>query len=196
MSDAYLLFPNGAHYPLAEEIRVGRDPGNDLVLATKSVSREHAAIRSMSGRWFVEDFGSYNGTRLNGERVRPGTALRLRDSDRLTIGPLTVVFRSPTEASDEEATESLDDPLEPLARPLSPLQRRVVGLLCAEWLEQGERGVLPTNEELAVALGTPGAVDTVKAALRRAYAKAGISDLPAHEKRRMLCRLARQRGWT
>jgi pSer/pThr/pTyr-binding forkhead associated (FHA) protein len=195
VSDAYLLFPNGARYPLGEDIRVGRDPGNDLVLGTKSVSREHAAIRTMSGRWFVEDYGSYNGTRLNGERIRPGTPLRLRDSDRVTIGPLTVVFHSPAESRDAEATESLDDPREPLARPLSPLQRRVVGLLCAAWLEQGERGALPTNEQLAASLGTPGAVDTVKAALRRAYAKAGISDLPAHEKRRMLCRVARQRGW-
>jgi len=195
MNEEYLVFPNGAEYRLRDDIRVGRDPGNDLVLGTKSVSREHAVIRSIGGRWFVEDRGSYNGTLLNGERIRPGAPLRLRDRDRVTIGPLTVTFHSPVEASDEEATESLDEGLEPLARPLSPLQRRVVGLLCAEWLGQGERGPLPTNEELAAALGTPGAVNTVKAALRRAYAKAGISDLPPHEKRRMLCRIARQRGW-
>jgi hypothetical protein len=35
----------------------------------------------------------------------------------------------------------------------------------------------------------------VKAALRRIYAKAGLSDQPAHAKRRALCRVARQRGW-
>jgi hypothetical protein len=35
----------------------------------------------------------------------------------------------------------------------------------------------------------------VKAALRRVYAKAGVSVLPAHAKRRALCRIARQRGW-
>jgi pSer/pThr/pTyr-binding forkhead associated (FHA) protein len=195
MSDAILVFPNGAEYPLSDDLRVGRDPSNELVLATKSVSREHALIMSVNGRWFVEDRGSYNGTHVNGERIRPGAPLRLRDSDRVTIGPLTVVFHSPSLAADEDNTESLDEAGEPFVRPLSPLQRRVVGLLCSSWLEQGERGPLPTNEQIAAALGTPGATDTVKAALRRAYGKAGISDLPAHEKRRMLCRIARHRGW-
>jgi pSer/pThr/pTyr-binding forkhead associated (FHA) protein len=195
MADAFLVFPNGVEYPLEEAMRVGRDPLNELVLGTKSISREHALFTSVNGRWFVEDRGSVNGTRVNGERIRPGAPLRLRDSDRVTIGPLTVLFRSPSQLSDEDATESLEDGVEPLARALSPLQQRVVGLLCGGWLDQGERGPLPTNDEIAAALGTPGATDTVKAALRRAYAKAGISGMPAHEKRRALCRLARQRGW-
>ena len=54
---------------------------------------------------------------------------------------------------------------------------------------------LPSNEEIAAQLGTPGATGTVKAALRRIYAKAGLSDQPAHAKRRSLCRVARQNGW-
>jgi DNA-binding CsgD family transcriptional regulator len=54
---------------------------------------------------------------------------------------------------------------------------------------------LPSNEEIAARLGTPGATETVKAALRRAYAKAGLTGQPAHVKRRTLCRAARQRGW-
>src|SRR5206468_3509570 len=43
--------------------------------------------------------------------------------------------------------------------------------------------------------GLLAASGTVKAALRRAYAKAGVSNLPAHAKRRALCRIARERGW-
>ena len=54
---------------------------------------------------------------------------------------------------------------------------------------------LPSNEQIAAQLGTPGATGTVKAALRRIYAKAGLSDQPAHAKRRALCRVARQNGW-
>jgi len=195
VSQAFLVFPNGARYPLREDIRVGRDPRNDLVLATKSISREHAVIARIHGRWFVEDCGSYNGTRVNGERIRPGAPLRLRDADRVTIGPLTVLFSAPSEAGDADVTESIEEPVQSYARPLSPLQRRVVGALCGDWLEGGERGRLPSNEDIAASLGTPGAIDTVKAALRRAYGKAGVSDLPAHEKRRELCRIARQRGW-
>jgi hypothetical protein len=190
-----LVFPNGAEVPLGAPVRIGRDPGNDLVLPTKSISREHAVLTSVHGRWFVEDRGSVNGTRVNGERIRPGAPLRLRHGDRVTFGPLTIVFHDPGAADDADATESLDPAADALARTLSPLQRRVVGLLCGAWLEHGEHGRLPTNEEIAAALGTPGATDAVKAALRRAYAKAGVSGLPAHEKRRALCRLARQRGW-
>lgn len=195
VSSAYLTFPNGAEYLLEDTIRVGRDPANDLVLPTKSISREHALITTVNGRWFVEDRGSVNGTLVNGERIRPGSALRLRNSDRVTIGPLTIVFRCPAEAADEDVTESLSETPEPLSRQLSPLQQRVVSLLCGGWLENGERSALPRNDEIAAALGTPGATDTVKAALRRVYAKAGISGLPPHEKRRALCRIARQRGW-
>ena len=161
------------------------------MLDTKSVSRDHARLTEVNGRWFVEDRGSYNGTRVNGERIRPGAPLRLRDADRVTIGPLTIVFGSPADATDADATESLAEPVDALERSLSPLQRRVVGLLCAEWLDHGERGAMRTNDEIAAALGTPGATDTVKAALRRAYAKAGLTGLPAHEKRRQLCRIAR-----
>jgi pSer/pThr/pTyr-binding forkhead associated (FHA) protein len=193
--DPYLVFPNGAEVPLAAPVRIGRDPGNDLVLPTKSISRDHALLTPVHGRWFVEDLGSVNGTRVNGTRIRPGAPLRLRDGDRVAVGPLTIVFHDPAAAADTEATESLDEAVEPLERALSPLQRRVVGLLCGSWLDEGESGPLPTNEEIAAALGTPGATDAVKAALRRAYAKAGVAGLPAHEKRRALCRLARQRGW-
>ena len=39
------------------------------------------------------------------------------------------------------------------------------------------------------------ASDADIAALRRIYTKAGLSALPAHAKRRALCRVARQRGW-
>jgi pSer/pThr/pTyr-binding forkhead associated (FHA) protein len=53
----------------------------------------------------------------------------------------------------------------------------------------------PSNEQIAAQLGTPGATGTVKAALRRIYAKAGLSGMPANAKRRPLCRVARQRGW-
>ena len=63
------------------------------------------------------------------------------------------------------------------------------------WLAGSSLETLPSNEQIAAQLGTPGATGTVKAALRRIYAKAGLSDQPAHAKRRALCRIARQNGW-
>jgi hypothetical protein len=78
---------------------------------------------------------------------------------------------------------------------LSPFQRQVVQCLCGPWLAGASLERLPSNEQIAAQLGTPGATGTVKAALRRIYAKAGLSGEPAHAKRRALCRVARQRGW-
>jgi len=189
-----LIFPNGVEYQLREDLSIGRDAGNDLVLPTKSVSRQHALITQANGRWFIEDRGSFNGTLLNDDRIRPGVPLRLRHSDRIKIGPLVLLFSSPLDATDTD-TEAFAQAPAVYSRHLSPLQRRVVGCLCADWMAGGSLDRLPSNEEIAAQLGTPGATETVKAALRRAYAKAGVSDLPAHAKRRALCRIARQRGW-
>jgi hypothetical protein len=78
---------------------------------------------------------------------------------------------------------------------LSAFQRQVVQALCGPWLAGASLETLPSNEEIAAKLGTPDATGTVKAALRRIYAKAGLSDQPPHAKRRALCRVARQNGW-
>ena len=43
-----------------------------------------------------------------------------------------------------------------LTRPLSPFQRQVVEALCSGWLAGGSLDDLPTNEEIAARLGTPG----------------------------------------
>jgi FHA domain len=190
---ASLIFSDGLERPLDSELTVGRDPENDLVLVTKTVSREHARLLCEDGRWYVEDRGSFNGTLLNGQRVPPGTRLPLRHADRLQLGSQTMVFSQPAEADDPDRTETAQEL--PVGRPLSPLQLQVVRLLAEPWLDGGTLDQLPSNEEIAARLGTPGAAGTVKAALRRAYAKAGVSNLPAHAKRRALCRIARERGW-
>jgi hypothetical protein len=70
-----------------------------------------------------------------------------------------------------------------------------VRTLCGPWLAGASLEALPSNQQIAALLGTPGAAETVKATLRRVYTKAGLSGMPAHAKRRALCRIARQRGW-
>jgi pSer/pThr/pTyr-binding forkhead associated (FHA) protein len=195
MASASLILPGGGEYRLPSEVSIGRDEGNGLVLANKSVSRRHAQIKETGGRWFIEDYGSFNGTVVNDDRIRPGILLPLRHSDRIQIGPYVFVFAAPPGYDDREQTEAFEAATPTYERQLSPLQQRVVHLLCEPWLTSGSLEHLPSNEEIAAALGTPGATETVKAALRRAYAKAGLSNLPPHEKRRALCRVARQRDW-
>jgi pSer/pThr/pTyr-binding forkhead associated (FHA) protein len=168
-----------------------------MVLASRKVSRRHARLFEECGIWFVEDLGSANGTRLNEQLVPPRIAVRLQHGDRLQVGRQVFRFSRPAELDDEERTEAEEVVETPAAAAdrLSPLQEQVVKILCEEWLASGSLERLPTNEEIARRLGTPEAAATVKAALRRVYAKAGLSDMPSQAKRRALCRVANDRGW-
>jgi pSer/pThr/pTyr-binding forkhead associated (FHA) protein len=194
-ADIWLTFPDGTEHELKQTVTIGRDARNDLTFASTSVSRDHAAVVFRDGRWYIEDRGSFNGTFLNGARVQPGTPLPLRHADRIGIGAETVLFSWPAQLRDPDTTEPLDEIAPTNGTQLSAFQRQVVQCLCGPWLAGASLESLPSNEQIAAQLGTPGATGTVKAALRRIYAKAGLSDQPAHAKRRALCRVARQRGW-
>ena len=191
----WLTFTDGTEHELKETVTIGRDRNNDLTLTSPTVSREHALLELREGRWFIEDRGSYNGTFLNGTRVQPGTPLPLRHADRIGIGAETVLFSWPAQVLDPDKTDTLHE-IEPVdGVQLSSFQRQIVQCLCGPWLAGASLETLPSNEQIAAELGTPGATSTVKAALRRIYAKAGLSGQPAHAKRRALCRVARQKGW-
>ena len=176
---------------------IGRDTNNDLVMESAAVSRDHAGLTFTEGRWYLEDRGSFNGTYLNGTRLVPGTPLPLRHADRIGIGPETLLFSWPAQSHDPDTTEPLEEVAASNGAACSfrSFQRQVVQCLCGPWLAGASLETLPSNEQIAAELGTPGATGTVKAALRRIYAKAGLSDQPAHAKRRALCRIARQNGW-
>lgn len=194
-ADTWLTFPDGSARELNDAMAIGRDGENDVVLHSAAVSREHAAVTLRDGRWYLEDRGSFNGTYLNGTRLVPGTPLPLRHADRIGIGSDTIIFSCPAQQSDPDTTEPLEEVAGTNDVQLSAFQRQVVQALCGRWLAGASLETLPSNEEIAAQLGTPGATGTVKAALRRIYAKAGLSDQPAHAKRRALCRVARQNGW-
>ena len=57
-------------------VTAGRDEKSDVVLYDHSVSRHHARLRVDGGRVTVEDLGSKNGTRVNGEPVAGETLVR------------------------------------------------------------------------------------------------------------------------
>jgi pSer/pThr/pTyr-binding forkhead associated (FHA) protein len=194
-AEASLILPDGTERELAPEFAIGRAEDNDLTLEKPTVSRHHALVTEEGDRWFVEDRGSFNGTFLNGSRIQPGAKVPLRHGDRIGLGAESVVFSAPSSLVDPEVTTALQTGPPALTRPLSPFQRQVVEVLCSGWLAGGSLEDLPTNDEIAARLGTPGATETVKAALRRAYAKAGLTEGSPYATRRALCKIARQRGW-
>ena len=195
MTGASLILPDGTESKVSGEVSIGRAEDNEVVLESPTVSRHHARIVPADERWFVEDRGSFNGTSLNGVQIQPGMLMPLRHADRIVIGFETLVFSWPDELDDSNRTLVLEPAGQPLTRGLSPFQAQVVRCLCEPWLAGGSLDELPTNEEIAARLGTPRATEAVKAALRRSYAKAGLTSGTPHAKRRLLCRVARQRGW-
>lgn len=66
------------------EITVGRTRNNTVqILDDGEVSRHHCRLYDRDGAWFVEDMGSMNGTRVNGELVR---VRQLFGGEELVIG--------------------------------------------------------------------------------------------------------------
>lgn len=72
-----------------ERTRIGRDPGNDIVLDAPDVSHEHARIVRSGGEWRVVDLGSTNGIFINGKRVQQGA---LEIGDHIAFGPDAFLF--------------------------------------------------------------------------------------------------------
>lgn len=188
----HLRLPSGELIPLADGLKLGRSPDCAVSVDDPSVSREHAVVRGRPGRWFVEDLGSRNGTRVNASRLVFGQAYPLRHDDRVLLGTVHVVVLSAAESDDADRTSSLEADRAYMAIGLSPFQHQVVVCLAEPWLAGGEPA---NNADIARLLGTPDAVDAIKAALRRVYAKAGLTEDRSRTKRRELCLFAQRQGW-
>jgi pilus assembly protein CpaF len=66
------------------EVVVGRLQGNDLMLQKSNVSKRHAKLIFHSGRFFVADMESTNGTYVNGRRI--GKPTIVREGDKIYVG--------------------------------------------------------------------------------------------------------------
>ena len=66
------------------EINIGRDSSSNVLINDAEVSRKHARLLLQAGGYVIEDFGSTNGTYVNGQRL---VGLRtLLPGDTITIG--------------------------------------------------------------------------------------------------------------
>ena len=72
-------------------VRVGRQHGNQLRLDARIVSRHHGAfLFSNHGLQFI-DYGSANGSYVDGVRVAPNRPIAVRNSSVITIVPFQIV---------------------------------------------------------------------------------------------------------
>ena len=71
------------------QVRIGREPSNDLVLRDPKASRVHAQIVFEKGFYVIHDLDSANGTWVEGRRIRVAP---LREGAEIRIGNTTIRF--------------------------------------------------------------------------------------------------------
>jgi pSer/pThr/pTyr-binding forkhead associated (FHA) protein len=97
MSKLVLKFDNSVLKEVAvgaSEVSIGRSPENGLVIDNPAVSHYHARVFQEEGRLMLEDFGSLNGTFVNGQRVKMVT---LKAGDSVMVGKHTIVVTESSE---------------------------------------------------------------------------------------------------
>ena len=86
-------FYEGLEMPVDRDwMVIGRGRGADIVIAEPTMSRAHAAIGFDGARFFVQDLGSTNGTRVNGSREQKAV---LKNGDEVQLGKLALAVTLP-----------------------------------------------------------------------------------------------------
>jgi two-component system, cell cycle response regulator len=84
---------------------IGRANHAEVRLEDDGISRTHARIRAETGRAWVEDMGSRNGTFVNGQKIAATT--ELKDGDKIKVGRGTVIRFGFQDDLDESFHENL-----------------------------------------------------------------------------------------
>lgn len=103
-------------------ITIGRSSENDVVINDPHTSRHHMQIiQHDDGHYSLSDFGSTNGTFVNGQKVNGEVILRENDVVRIgnTIIPWIMYFEA----------KSLVDPPKPPDLPIMPVQKQGAGFV-------------------------------------------------------------------
>jgi pSer/pThr/pTyr-binding forkhead associated (FHA) protein len=75
--------------PVAQFV-IGRDEGCQLRPSSPAISKRHCAILIKSGKAFVRDFGSTNGTFINDQQVTG--EVEIKNEDKIRVGPLEFIL--------------------------------------------------------------------------------------------------------
>jgi DNA-binding NtrC family response regulator len=124
--------------PAAGAVVLGRDRSCAIVLDAARVSREHARI-ALGGAPTVEDLGSTNGTRLQGQRLEPWTPVPILPGSALEVGSQLLILRRRDVIDDHEPAAEILVVLDPAMQALYSVAERVARGQIAV-LVQGETG--------------------------------------------------------
>jgi len=79
--------------PLYGSISIGRASTCDLIIQHRSVSRVHAKLHAVRDGFVIEDLGSSNGTRVQGEPLERGARTPVTFGDVVEIGATLLTFQ-------------------------------------------------------------------------------------------------------
>ena len=147
-----------------ERLTVGSAADNDVVVEDASVSRVHAMLHQLNGRWFIEDCGSRNGTAVNGRQL---TSMQpLRSTDEVRLGRARMVFCGQVSPSGNPTEAVVERP------PITPREHDVLIALCRP-LANGDIFTEPASvREVAAALTV--SENAIKLHLTNLAAKFGV----------------------
>ena len=175
--------------PTAERLTIGRARSAPVsIWWDDAVSRAHAEIVHVGGRWTVVDDGlSRNGTFVNGTRLQGRRALE--DRDELRVGGTLIAVRLPPE-SDGSTTRHTADGFGDLH--ITDAQRRVLVALCRPYKDDEAWARPATNQQIAEELTL--SVDAVKTHLRALFRVFEVGEAPQNEKRLRVAEAALRSG--
>ena len=82
---------------------IGRSHDNDIVINNLALSRYHAEVQWLHGRYEVKDLGSQNGVYVNNSRI--WTAHPLSHTDLITLGTYHFIFHAREDTDDSHAPD-------------------------------------------------------------------------------------------
>lgn len=89
-----LVEQSGREHPIRPgTMTIGRE--GDLQLSDGRASRRHAQIQNVDGVLTVEDLGSTNGTKVNGQALAPGERRSLNGGDKVSFGGIEMQVSLP-----------------------------------------------------------------------------------------------------
>ncbi len=88
---------------VSDSLSIGRGNDNDVVLGSKSVSRNHASLSVLEGQLYVKDLESSNGTFINDQRIEGSDAKRLDVDDTVGFASFTFQVAAPVQDSSVSA---------------------------------------------------------------------------------------------
>jgi len=89
-SDSFLIVNGEEVFPLEQSlVNIGRSSENDLIIQDGRISRNHAQLRAIRGKYVLSDLNSTGGTYVNGQRI---TQQRLTPNDVLSFAGVPVVY--------------------------------------------------------------------------------------------------------